>query len=169
MTGLYQFLKKYGVGIGFGVGTLLAFLTYLFILIGFPEGQPTKKELYEYNIFDFGIISSQWLVYIAVFLVLVFFIKQAVEDPQGSIKPLAGIGILVVVYFITQGMSDGVLTLDMVRSNSDLIPEGEVFEAGVTTSEDVAFSDGLIKFGYFMLGTAIISWLLGLVYGVVKQ
>jgi hypothetical protein len=57
----------------------------------------------------------------------------------------------------------------MVRSNSDLIPEGEVFEAGVTTSEDVAFSDGLIKFGYFMLGTAIISWLLGLVYGVVKQ
>jgi hypothetical protein len=156
MTGLYQFLKKYGVGIGFGVGTLLAFLTYLFILIGFPEGQPTKKELYEYNIFDFGIISSQWLVYIAVFLVLVFFIKQAVEDPQGSIKPLAGIGILV-------------LTLDMVRSNSDLIPEGEVFEAGVTTSEDVAFSDGLIKFGYFMLGTAILSWLLGLVYGVVKQ
>ncbi len=169
MTGAYQFLKKYGVAIGFGIGAIISALTYIIIFSSYPATEPSKAELYNSSTFDFGITSSMILIGLATLAVLVFFVVQVVQDPKGSIKLLGGLAVLVVVYFVTQAMGDGTLTSDIVSSNESLIPQGEIFKEGVSVSPDVKFSDGVIKFGYFMLGTAILSWVLGLAYGFVKQ
>ncbi len=169
MVGAYQFLKKYGVMIGFSVGAVISALTYMIIIGGYPDTEPTKQELYQLDIFDFGIVSAEWLVYTGVLLILIFFVKQVIEDPKGSVKPLVGFVVIIALYFITQAMGDGTLTLDMVNGDDTLLAPGEIFEEGVSQSEDVKFSDGFIKFGYVMLGGAIMSWILGAIYGIIKQ
>jgi uncharacterized membrane protein len=168
MVNAYQFLKKYGVSIGFGLGAVLSVLTYLFILGGYPDNNPTEEQLYGTSIFDFGILSAKYLVYLGVLLIFVFFVKEAVENPQGSAKPLIMMAVLIVIYFVTQAMGDGTLTLEMLNSDASLLPAGEKFEAGISQSADVGFADGLIKFGYVLVFGAISSLVLGGLYSTVK-
>ena len=169
MVDAYQFLKKYGVGIGFGLGAVLSILTYVFILGGYPDNNPTEEQLYVTSIFDFGILSAKYLVYLGVLLMLGFFVKDVVQDPKGSTKPLIMLGVLLVIYFVTQAMGDGTLTLDMLNSDASLLPAGEKFEAGVTQSVDVKFADGLIHFGSIMVNGAWIILFLSVIYGMIKQ
>ncbi len=169
MTGAYQFLKKYGVAIGFGTGAVLSLLTYVFILGGYPETEPAKEDLYGSGIFDFGLYITYFLIIVATLAVLGFFIVEAVKDFEKSKKSLIMLVILLVVWGVTYMMGDGTLTLDMVNSDDSLLAEGEVFQAGVSQSAAVQKADGLIKFAYVMLFGALASWLFGLVYGFTKQ
>jgi len=170
MVGVYQFLKRYGVAIGFGFGALLALTTYAIILGGYPATSPTEEELYGLSIFDFGILAAKYLVYLAAFLAFIVFpIVQIAQDPKGSMKMIIMLVAVVIIYFITQAMGDGTLTLEMINSDESLLAEGEVFESGVSSSPNVAFADGLIKFGYFMLGGAILSSVFSVAYSFIKQ
>jgi hypothetical protein len=181
MTGAYQFLKKYGVAIGFGTGTVLAILTYTIILAGYPELNPTEEELYDMSIFDFGLYTSYGLIIIACLLVAIFSAMYVAKNPKDSIKGLAGFAVILVLFFITNAMGDGGLTAEIVNSDPTLLPTvakevsgttvmvPAVLVEGVTQSSGLQFADGLIKFSYIMMSLAIIAMLFALGRDFVKQ
>lgn len=181
MTGAYQFLKKYGVAIGFGTGTVLAVLTYVIILGGFPEFTPNKKELYNLGIFNFGLYTTYALIIIACAAVALFSIVNVAKNPKGSIKGVAGFAVLIVIFFITHSMGDGLLTEQLAKSDPMLMPMEVkevgsttvkmpvVFQEGVTSSPELKTADGLIKFSYVMMLLAIVAMVFAALRDLVKQ
>lgn len=181
MTGAYQFLKKYGVALGFGTGAVLAVLTYVFILVGYPEINPSKEELYEMSNFNFGLYITYALIAVACLLVAVFSLIYVAKNPKDSVKGLIGFGVIVVLYFITYSMGDGAMTAELAKSDPSLMPMETkeiagrmltvpvVFEEGVTQSSGLQTADGLIKFGYIMMLLAIVAMAFAAVRDLVKQ
>lgn len=169
MTGAYQFLKKYGVAIGFGLGTVLCLLMYAIILGGYPEFNPSEKELYETSIFDFGLYTTYALIVIGVLLIAAFSLVYVAKNFKDSIKGIAGFAVIVVLFFITNAMGDGALTTELVNSDPSLLPLDVKFEEGVTQSSGVKFADGMIKFGYIMMILASVAMVLAAVRDFVKQ
>jgi len=157
MTGAYQFLKKNGVALGFGIGAVLSVLAYGIIVAGYPEVTPTEEELYKMGMFDFGLYTTYALMIVACFVALIFPIIYVAKNPKDSVKGLIAAGVLVVLYLVTNAMGDGTLSLEMVKSDETLMPIGEMFVAGETQSSAVKFSDGLIKFSYIMLFLSVAS------------
>lgn len=181
MTGAYQFLKKYGVAISFGTGTVLAILTYAIILGGFPEFNPGKKEMYDLSIFNFGLYTTYGLIFLACLLVIVFSIVNVIKNPKGSVKGVIGFGVLLVIFFITYSMGDGLLTEALAKSDPRLIPietreVGDVMvkmpvalQEGVTASSELKTADGLIKFSYVMMLIALVAMVFAALRDLVKQ
>jgi len=181
MTGAYQFLKKYGVAVSFGTGTILAILTYAIILGGFPEFNPGKKELHELSIFNFGLYTTYCLFAIACILVVLFSIINVVKNPKDSVKGVVGFVILLVIFFITYSMGDGLLTEALAKSDPRLIPMEMkevgsimvkmpvVLQEGLTTSSELQTADGLIKFSYVMMLLAFVAMVFASIRDLVKQ
>ncbi|MCH2023453.1 MAG: hypothetical protein MK207_13335 [Saprospiraceae bacterium] len=169
MTGAYQFLKKYGVAIGFGLGTILCLLMYVIILSGYPEFNPTEKELYELSIFDFGLFTTYFLVCLAIILVVAFSGMYVARNPKESVKGLIAFGVLLVLFFISYSMGDGSLTTELVNSDPTLLALDVKFEEGVTQSSGLRFADGMIKFGYIMMLLASLAMLLAAGRDFIKQ
>ena len=169
MTGAYQFLKKYGVAIGFGTGTVLCLIMYIIILSGYPEFNPTEKELYELSIFDFGLFTTYSLVFIAILLVGVFSSLYVIKNPKDSIKGLVAFGVLLILFFISFSMGDGSLTSELVNSDPTLLALDVKFEEGVTQSSGLQFADGMIKFGYIMMLLASLAMFLAAGRDFIKQ
>lgn len=158
MTGAYQFLKKYGVAVGFGTGAILSVLSYLIIVLGYPEFTPSNEELYQLGIFDFALYTTYFLIFAAILLVVVFSGMYAAKNPKESVKGLIGLGIIVVVFILTYLMGDGTLTSELITSDPSLLPTGAgevVFKEGETQSSSLQMADGLIKFGYVAMVLAI--------------
>jgi hypothetical protein len=169
MTGAYQFLKKYGVSIGFSIGTVLCIVMYAIIIGGYPDFNPTEKELYGTSIFDFGIFTTYFLIFLAVILVAIFSLLYVIKNPKESVKGLIGFSVIVVLFFLTYSMGDGSLTTELVNSDPTLLPLDVKFEEGLTQSAGVKFADGMIKFGYVMMILSIVSMLLALGRDFIKQ
>lgn len=169
MTGVYQFLKKYGVAIGFGAGAVLTILSYSIILLGLPEFTPSGKDLYELKIFDFALFTSYFLIFAAIILVLVFTIMYTAKNPKESVKGLIGFGILFGLFVLTYFMGDGALTAELVNSDHSLLPENIKLEEGVTQSSSLQFADGLIKFSYVLMLSAFGAMAFALGRDMIKQ
>lgn len=169
MVGAYQFLKKYGVTLGFSFGAVLSVLMWVIIVTGYPEFNPTEEELYGLGIFDFGLYTTYFLMIVGIVVAMVFPIIYVAKNPKESMKGLIAAAVLVVLYLITQAMGDGTLTLEMMKSDETLMPLGEMFVAGQTQSSAVGFSDGLIKFSYIMMVLAIGAMIFAAVRDFVKQ
>jgi len=147
MVGLYQFLKKYGVAIGFGLGAVLVVLMYLLIFSNYPEGNPTSKELgaNHSEIFNFGIYISYFLIILATILSLVFPIGYLAMNIKESIKVLVGIAAIVVIFFIAYSIGSGEISGEIAAS----IAKGKVAEM---TEGEMKLAEGLMYMGYIMLG-----------------
>ncbi len=169
MTGAYQFLKKYGVAIGFSTGTVLCILMYAIILGGYPDFNPSEKELYGTSIFDFGLYTTYILIVIGILLIAVFSLLYVAKNPKDSVKGIAGFGVIIVLFIITNSMGDGSLTTELVNSDPTLLPMDVKFEEGVTQSSGVKFADGMIKFGYIMMLLASLAMMLAAVRDFIKQ
>jgi hypothetical protein len=169
MTGAYQFLKKYGVAIGFSTGTVLCILMYAIILGGYPDFNPSEKELYGTSIFDFGLYTTYILIVIGILLIAIFSLLYVAKNPKDSIKGIAGFGVIIVLFIITNSMGDGSLTTELVNSDPTLLPMDVKFEEGVTQSSGVKFADGMIKFGYIMMLLASLAMMLAAVRDFIKQ
>lgn len=169
MTGAYQFLKKYGVAIGFGAGTIITILSYVIILSGFPEFNPSEKELYDLGIFDFALYSTYFLMFVAILLVAGFTLAYTIKNPKDSVKGLIAFGVLAALFLITYMMGDGTLTADLVNSDPSLLPASSKLEEGVTQSSDLQFVDGLIKFSYILMLGAGGSMLFAMGRDMMKQ
>jgi len=154
MTGAYQFFKKNGVALGFGIGAILSVLMYVVIFVGLPSD---GSSLHESSAFDFGLYTTYTLCIIACIVASIFPIVYVAQNIKESMKGLIAFAILAVLFLVTSAMGDGILTLDMIKTDESLIPVGEEFVSGVTTSGAVAFSDGLIKFAYIMLFLSVAS------------
>lgn len=155
MVGAYQFLKKYGVAIGFGLGAVLAILTWVIILGQYPQGNPTLEELNKNHsdLFNFGLVATYGLLFLAIGASVIFPIIYMAMNPKDSVKMLIGVGVIIVIYFITNAMGDGTMTADLLKSDESLITAEQLanFKPGVTQSSSVKFADGLILWGYVML------------------
>jgi len=169
MTGAYQFLKKNGVAIGFGTGTVLAILTYGIILGGYPEFNPTTEDLYKLPIFDFGLYTTYALIVIASLAVVLFSSLYVIKNPKESVKGLIGFGVMAVLFIVTYSMGDGTLTEGLINSDPSLLPLDVKFEDGVTQSGDVQMADGLIKFSYAMLLLSGLAILFAIGRDFIKQ
>lgn len=160
MIGAYQFLKKYGVAIGFGLGAVLAILTFVIILGGYPDGNPDIKELNDNHsgLFDFGLYVAYFLLIIAIAVTIIAPTIYMAKNPKDSVKVLIGVGVMVVLYFITNAMGDGTVTIEMFKSDDSLLTAEQIanFKQGETQVSAVKFSDGLILFGYVMMIVAFI-------------
>ncbi|MGH1337478.1 MAG: hypothetical protein ACRBFS_15245 [Aureispira sp.] len=181
MTGAYQFLKKYGVAIGFGIGAILAVLTFVIIAASYPDINPSKEELYEMSSFNFGIYATYVLIGLACILVLVFTIIYVARNPKESLKGIIAFAILLVLFGITYSMGDAYLTEELINSDGSLLPVTEqvidgkvittpvVFKEGETQSQSLQLADGLIKYGYIMLILAVIAMAGGMLRDLIKQ
>jgi hypothetical protein len=169
MVGAYQFLKKYGVALGFGFGAVLSVLTWMIIVIGYPDFNPTEEELYGLGIFDFGLYTTYLLLIVGSIVAAVFPIIYVAKHPKESMKGLVALAVLVVLFVITNLLGDGTLTLEMIKSDETLMPIGEMFLVGQTQSSAVGFADGLIKFSYIMMLLSIGAIMFAVIRDFVKQ
>ncbi|MFK7797342.1 MAG: hypothetical protein AB8E82_07805 [Aureispira sp.] len=181
MTGAYQFLKKYGVAIGFGIGAILAVLTFVIIAASYPDIDPSKEELYEMSSFNFGIYATYVLIGLACSLVLVFTVAYVVRNPKESLKGIVAFAILLALLGITYSMGDAYLTEELINSDNTLLPVEEkvvdgntitvpvIFKEGETQSSSLQLADGLIKYGYIMLILAVIAMGVGMLRDLIKQ
>lgn len=160
MIGAYQFLKKYGVAIGFGLGAVLAILTFVIILGNYPQGNPNIEELNKSHsgLFDFGLYAAYFLLFIAIAAMVIAPAIYMAMNPKDSVKVLIGVAVMVVLYFITNAMGDGTVTVEMFKSDDSLLTAEQVanFRQGETQVSAVKFADGLILFGYVMMIVAFI-------------
>jgi hypothetical protein len=104
-----------------------------------------------------------------------------IKNPKGSVKGVVGFVILLVIFFITYSMGDGVLTEVLAKSDPRLIPMetkevGEtmvkmpvVLQEGVTASSELKTADGLIKFSYVMMLLAFVAMVFAAIRDLVKQ
>ena len=181
MTGLYQFLKKYGVAISFSVGAVLVAAMYLVIGGSLPEVTPDDEELYGMASFDFGIYVTYLLIGAACLLVALFSLAYVIRNPKESVKGLVAFAILVILFGVTYTMGDGYLTAELIKSDPTLMPveekvvDGEtvsmaaVFKEGETQSSDLQMADGLIKYGYIMLILASAAMVFAMVRDLIKK
>ena len=160
MVGAYQFLKKYGVAIGFGLGAVLAILTFLIILGGYPDGNPDITELNKNHsdLFNFGLYATYFLLIVAIAAAIIAPAIYMAMNPKDSMKVLIGVGVMIVLYFITNAMGDGTVTVEMFKSDESLLTAEQTanFVPGETTSSAVQRADGLIILGYIMMIVASI-------------
>ncbi|MCP4438333.1 MAG: hypothetical protein GY810_05255 [Aureispira sp.] len=172
MIGAYQFLKKYGVAIGFGLGAVLAILTFAIILGGYPDGNPNIEELNKNHsdLFNFGLYAAYFLLIVAIAVTIIAPVIYMAMNPKDSVKILIGVGVMIVLYFITNAMGDGTVTVEMFKSDDSLLTAEQVanFKVGETQTSAVKFADGLILFGYVMMIVAFVLVLAAAIRDFIK-
>ncbi len=160
MKAAYQFLKKFGVSIGFSLGALLSVVIILIIISGFPEGA-TIEELYQSAIFNPAINISLALIIIAFLAAIIGPTIYTALNFKDSIKFLIALAVMVVLYLISSAMG-------ATPTNQEL-----VFFQGVDNqhlkAEDVAFVDGLLIFTGIMIFMTLASLVFMGVWGFLKQ
>jgi len=104
---MYKLLTKNGQLFAFGLGAGVVLLTLISILTGIGDdfGSLAREEQFQTNAFNLGIILSALLVIIGVVLMIFFGLFHVASDLKGSVKGLAGLGAIVVVFFIARAMA----------------------------------------------------------------
>lgn len=148
MVKLYQFLKKYGVAISFGTGTVLVILTYAIIMGGFPAGNPTNKELYSTGVFDFGLFSTYFLTFVCILASLIFPIIYMAKNFKESIKAIIGLALIVVLFLVSYLIGNSTIPPDVIKG----IETGKL---PAMTEGQMKLVDGSIILSYIMLFLSI--------------
>lgn len=138
MVGAYNFLKKYGGLIAGVLGLLLNVLMYAVIIGGYPEGNPTNKELYAVGGFDFPLTLCFVMILIMSPLSFLFgFVIQLIRSPKAAIKPLVSIVAVVLLFVIFYNTSSGEITPEAIKMG---IGEGAVKIVGACLSLTYLFT-----------------------------
>ena len=160
MKAAYQFMKKYGVTIGFALGTVLSLLVILIIIGGFPAGA-TMEDLYKTTIFNPAINVSLALIILGTLAAVVGPIVYTALNFSESVKALVGIVVVILL---------GVISIFMGATPSQ---EQLVFFQGVDnqhlTTKDIAFIDGLLIYTGIMIFLTICALVFMGIWGFIKQ
>lgn len=160
MRAAYQFMKKYGVTIGFVLGTVLSLAVIFIIIYGFPKGA-TMEDLYKTTIFNPAINVSFFLIFLGFFAAIVGPVIYTALNFKESVKALIGIVVVAVLYFLS-------IALGATPSQEDL-----VFFQGVDnqhlTSKDIAYIDGLLIYTGIMIFLTFCSLIFMGVWSILKQ
>ena len=116
MVSLYNFLNKNGMMVALGIGVLIIVVHFIGIAGGvesfneIPQNDPdSKPQLLEEGsaMVSMGINLTIALLVVAFIVLVVFGIWQVVTNPKGAIKGIAGLAVILVIFFIGWGMSEG--------------------------------------------------------------
>jgi hypothetical protein len=92
---------------------------------------------------DFLLYIGYGLIIFAVGAAIVFPLIQGLKDPKSLVKPLIGIGAIVVFFVIGYVLSSGTVTASWAAK-------------GITEGSSKLIGAGLIMF-YIVLGLAVVS------------
>lgn len=102
---MYKFLTKNGQTISFLVGLAITVIFLFIVFAGIDEFDMLGEDVQnQSNLFNFGIIAAQWMVYICGVGMILFVLLNIVTNIKGNIKLLIGLGVMLIIYFI---MSSG--------------------------------------------------------------
>lgn len=98
---MYQLLTKHGSVFALALGAIVSIGALLMIFSGLDGFNAlTKETKATTDIFNFGIYGAVFLIGLAALAAVGFGIFQLATNPKGSIKVLAGIAVLALVFFI---------------------------------------------------------------------
>lgn len=96
--------------IGIGASVLFSLLGIISFIMIYVQGKDS-------SFIDFGLMISIIAVGIVIpALLLIFIVKNALQNPKSMIKSLVGIVILGVLFFIAYSMSSDVIVYDSSKS-----------------------------------------------------
>ncbi len=106
---MYNFLIKRGLSVALVLAALLSIVSAL--MYSGVEGDLDKYNPAALDATSFGLVSCYVLgIACAILALFLPLINSLMTDPKKLIGPLAGIGILAVIYFIGYGMADSAVT-----------------------------------------------------------
>jgi len=104
---MYEFFKKHGQLIALLLGVIISAIFLMGAIGGAEEFEALGKEAKKQsNNFNFGLYAGVYLPIIALIIAAVFGILQMISNPKGSLKGIAGLIALAVVFFILYSMAD---------------------------------------------------------------
>ena len=117
MLSLYKFFTGKGQMVGFLLGVGLVLLTILTVIGGirnagyeigddFNAMMKSEGNTETFDFFDLVAWIPTVLVIAIIGIILLFGIKQIIDNPKGSIKILGGFAVVLVLAFIFYSMSD---------------------------------------------------------------
>lgn len=140
MANLYNLLTKRGQLFAFLLGLIIALIFFGIVTAGSAEFEMLSEEDQEQsNLFNFGLYAAIYLVIINAVIALLFGVWFLIREPKRSIQMLIGLGIILVIWFITYSTADPGFS-------------GPI----ASTLEEFDISEGVSKFVSAGLSTALI-------------
>ena len=102
---MYNYLARNGQLLAFGLGVVLTAVFLISVFSGLGEFSALAEENRgTTNIFNIGLYASVGLVIIGVLAMLGFSILNVASDFKGSLKGIAGLAAILVVFMIGRSM-----------------------------------------------------------------
>jgi len=136
---MYKFLAKNGQLVAFGAGVLITAGFLAGVLGGIEDFMATAEDQRnQSNIFNFGLYAVIGLTALGFIAALGFGLFQTLSNPKGAIKGIAGIALIIALFFIGQALagadSEGVkaaLTEFNVTDGQSAIINGSIVGAAI--------------------------------------
>lgn len=146
---MYNYLARNGQTLAFGLGVLLTVVFLISVFSGMDGFTSLAEEdRGQTNIFNIGLYASFALVILAAVAMIGFGLLHVASDFKGSIKGIAGLAAIVIIFLVGRGMgSDDSLI-------SDAITEFKVTEG------QSAIITGAIRTGIALAALAAITFVL---------
>jgi hypothetical protein len=155
---MYNYLSKNGQLVAFLLGVVMVLI---FLAMAIPTAGDyffdtmTDEELFQVDIFNFGILAAGVLTAICAAGILFFGIYHVASNPKGSIKGIVGVLVIAVLmylfYMVAAGEPDhptiaGAIEKYETSSEGRFITEGNLKWIG-----------GAIRAGLLMAGLAFVA------------
>ncbi|MEM7573336.1 MAG: hypothetical protein AAF433_10570 [Bacteroidota bacterium] len=153
---MYDFLKKHGQTVAFGLGVLIT-LIFLVMIFSSDAGLTAESEdtdKYKSTVYSFGIAAAILLTILCAVAAVGFGVFQTATNPKGSLRGLIGMGIVAVLAIVGYSIATGTPADDHVS----LVEAVNKFQ----DAQDSEITSGKYKF----IGGSILTSLILLVVSV---
>ena len=156
---MYEFLTKRGEMLAFGLGAVLVLIFLGTVLPGLDEFNSLPEETRDQsNLFNIGLYLALILAVITVVAALAFGLWQGISNPKGSIKVVAGLGAIAVLFGIFYATSEAETTGGVYESAQE-------FMVSDNASKMISAA---IKTGITMTLGSVVAFILAEVYNAFK-
>lgn len=148
---MYKFLAKNGQLVAFGAGVLITAGFLAGVLGGIEDFMATAEDQRnQSNIFNFGLYAVIGLTVLGFVAALGFGLFQTLSNPKGAIKGIAGLALIVGLFFVGQalagadseGVKDALAEFNVTDGQSAIINGSIVGGAILAGLTAVAFVGG---------------------------
>jgi len=115
-----------------------------------------SKQTFEF--FNPVIAIPVFLLFVAAFFLLVFAVKSIFSDLKGSIKPIAGVVLVLIIFFIFTSMSNA----DLAGKASEIAGKQNL------SPETIKLIGGGIRTTVVMIGLSILAAIVGGIMNIFK-
>ena len=155
---MYNFLSKHGQMAAFLLGVLLVII---FLAIAIPGASGVSfdtmedPEIFKTTMFNFGIAASIALTVICAAGLVVFGLIQVLGNLKGSLTGLIGIAVIVILFFVFQGMSSEVADHPTIANAIEKYESSS--EGRVISGDNLKLIGAAIRLGVLMIGAAFLA------------